>query len=64
MGFDADEVGYLHYCTRMCLGTGDLERIVLVGNAPLASCVRPFRPHHAIHRQRQWRSPEVEMCLP
>jgi uncharacterized protein (DUF362 family) len=64
MGFDADEVGYLHYCRKMGLGSGDLDRIDLVGNAPLASCVRPFRPHHAIHRQRRWRSSRVEMCLP
>jgi uncharacterized protein (DUF362 family) len=64
MGFDADEVGYLHYCRRMGLGAGTLDRIDLVGNAPLASSVRPFRPHYAIHRQRQWRSPSTETCLP
>ncbi len=64
MGFDANEVGYLHYCRRMRLGVGDLDRIDLVGNAPLASCVRPFRPHYAIHRQRQWRSRSAEACLP
>jgi uncharacterized protein (DUF362 family) len=64
MGFDVDEVGYLHYCRKMGLGAGDLDRIELVGNAPLASCVRPFRPHHAIQRQRQWRSPRVEAYLP
>ena len=26
MGFDADEVGYLHYCKRLGLGAGDLDR--------------------------------------
>jgi uncharacterized protein (DUF362 family) len=64
MGFSVDEVGYLHYCRKMDLGTADLERIEVVGNAPLASCIRPFRRHHAIRRQRRWRSPRIEMCLP
>lgn len=64
MGFDADEVGYLHYCRRMGLGAGTLDRIDLVGNAPLASSIRPFRRHYAIQRQRQWRSPSAEACLP
>ena len=64
MGFDAEEVGYLHYCRKMGLGVGDLDRIDLVGNVSLTASVRPFRPHHAIHRQRQWRSPKAEKCLP
>jgi uncharacterized protein (DUF362 family) len=63
MGFDVDQVGYLHYCKRMNLGTGDLERIDIVGNADLADCVRPFRPHHAISRQRRWQLPQADRYL-
>jgi hypothetical protein len=63
MGFDVDQVGYLHYCKRMNLGTGDLERIDIVGNASLADCVRSFRPHHAIDRQRRWQLPQADRYL-
>jgi uncharacterized protein (DUF362 family) len=63
MGFDADEVGYLHYCKMMDLGVGDLARIELVGNATLVDCARPFQPHDTYHRQRRWRLPEAEKYL-
>lgn len=63
MGFDADEIGYLHYCKRLGLGAGDLKKIRIVGNATLADCARPFRPHHAIHRQRQWKLPQAGKYL-
>ena len=64
MGFDTDEIGYLHYCKRIGLGTGDLEEINLLGNATLADCARLFRPHHAIHRQRRWELPQAGNYLP
>jgi uncharacterized protein (DUF362 family) len=60
MGFDADEVGYLHYCRRMGLGTGRLAQIDLVGNAQLADCQRQFTPHATYHRQRRWHLPQAE----
>jgi uncharacterized protein (DUF362 family) len=63
MGFDADTVGYLCYCKRLGVGNGDLDKIEIVGNATLADCIRPFRPHHAINRQQRWRMPEVEKYL-
>ncbi len=63
MGFDVDQVGYLHYCKKMNLGSGDLERIDIVGNAELADCVRPFRPHQAIDRQRRWKLPQADRYL-
>jgi uncharacterized protein (DUF362 family) len=63
MGVDIGEVGYLSYCRQLGLGVGDLERIELVGNTALADCAHPFRPHHAVHRQRQWRSARVEQFL-
>jgi len=63
MGFDVDEVGYLHYCKRLGLGTGDLDRIQIVGNARLADHARQFRPHYAIHRQRRWKLAEADKYL-
>ena len=63
MGFDPDEVGYLHYCKRMGLGVGDLEHIQIVGNATMADCARQFRPHDTVHRQRRWRLAQAEQYL-
>jgi uncharacterized protein (DUF362 family) len=63
MGFDADQVGYLHYCKRMGLGVGDLAQIGIVGNTTLADCTRSFRPHETYLRQRQWELPRVEQYL-
>lgn len=63
MGFDPDTIGYLHYCKQMGLGVGDLDRIEIVGNANLDDCVRPFRPHDTIDRQRRWHLPGVQAYL-
>ena len=57
MGFDPDSVGYLHYCKATNVGVGDLDSIEIVGNTRLADCVRPFRPHDSILRQRNWHLP-------
>jgi uncharacterized protein (DUF362 family) len=64
MGFDAADVGYLHYCKRLGVGTGDLDQIEIVGNATLTECARHFRPHPSIRRQRRWRSHRAERLLP
>jgi len=63
MGFDADEIGYLHYCKKLGLGSGDLEQIEIVGNATLADCARQFRPHDTYQRQRRWEFPQAEEYL-
>lgn len=63
MGFEADEIGYLHYCKRMGLGVGDLGSIEIVGNGTLAECTRPFRPHYAIRHQRRWKLARIEQYL-
>jgi uncharacterized protein (DUF362 family) len=63
MGFDPGEVGYLHYCTRMRWGVGDVTRIQIVGNARLADCIRPFRPHDTYRRQQRWHLPNAERYL-
>lgn len=63
MGFEPDAVGYLHYCKSSNLGVGHLADIEIVGNARLADCVRPFRPHDSVHRQRRWHLASAEDYL-
>ena len=63
MGFDLDEVGYLHYCKLGGLGAGDLDNIEIVGNATIEECRRPFKPHPTYRKQLQWRLPSVEEYL-
>jgi uncharacterized protein (DUF362 family) len=63
MGFQASEVGYLHYCRQRKLGAGDLAAIDLVGNTTLHESRRAFRPHETYSRQRRWRLPEADRLL-
>jgi uncharacterized protein (DUF362 family) len=63
MGFDPDEVGYLHYCKLGGLGAGDLDNIEIVGNATIEECRRSFKPHPTYRKQLQWRLPSVEEYL-
>jgi len=63
MGFDPDEVGYLHYCKLGGLGAGDLSDIEIVGNATVEECRQPFRPHPTYREQLQWHLPSVEEYL-
>jgi len=63
MGFDPDEVGYLHYCKLGGLGAGDLSDIEIVGNATVEECRRHFKPHPTYRGQLQWRLPSAEEYL-
>jgi hypothetical protein len=63
MGFDADEIGYLHYCKQKGLGVGNLDQIQIMGNTTMADCARKFRPHDTYHRQRRWRLAQAEQYL-
>jgi len=60
MGFDPDQVGYLHYCRLGGLGCMEPE---VVGNATLEECARPFRPHDTYAQQQDWRIPNIEKYL-
>ncbi len=63
MGFDPDEVGYLHYCRRLGLGVGDPEAIEIVGNVAPEDARRPFMPHPTYRRQLAWHLDGVERYL-
>jgi uncharacterized protein (DUF362 family) len=63
MGFRANEIGYLHYCTQLQMGAGKLSDIEIVGNATLGQSARSFRPHDTYARQQRWQMPEVEQYL-
>jgi uncharacterized protein (DUF362 family) len=63
MGFDLDEVGYLHYCKLGGLGKADPEKIEVLGNCTVKECVRPFKPHPTHKRQLEWQIPDVKRLL-
>lgn len=59
MGFDPEEIGYLHHAIAAGLGQGRLEGIRILGER-LDDCIRPVEPHPNHVRQRAWQRPEVE----
>jgi uncharacterized protein (DUF362 family) len=63
MGFDLDEVGYLHYCKLGELGRADPEEIEVLGSCTVEECVRPFKPHPTYKRQLRWQILDVRRWL-
>jgi uncharacterized protein (DUF362 family) len=59
MGFDPEDIGYLHHAMAEGLGEGALDRIHILGDQ-LKDCLRPFEPHPNYARQRLWKRNEVE----
>ena len=59
MGFNPEEVGYLHHAIAHGLGEGALDRIRILGEG-LQDCIRPFEPHPNYSRQRNWKRAELE----
>ncbi|MDP2727342.1 MAG: DUF362 domain-containing protein [Dehalococcoidia bacterium] len=62
MGFDLEQIGYLHYCHRAGLGEGDLDKITILGER-MEEHIRPFRPHSTVKEQLEWHLPEAETIL-
>lgn len=54
IGVDFDKVGYLHYCSEWRMGEGDLENIEVLGSK-IDECNIPFKLHHAVNEQYQWK---------
>ncbi|MBC7237739.1 MAG: DUF362 domain-containing protein, partial [Chloroflexi bacterium] len=63
MGFQAGEVGYIHYCALRGLGHERIEEMEIVGNISVAEARHPFRRHPGSEEQVRWRIPEVERYL-
>jgi hypothetical protein len=63
MGFDPDEIGYLHYCRRLGLGVANFADVSTLGNVAADAVQRHFRPHPTYHRQRKWRRETVSRLL-
>jgi len=55
MGFDPEDVGYLHYCKKLKLGSLDLSDFKIVGNAKWQDNVRKFKPHLTYFLQKRWK---------
>lgn len=56
MGFNIDDIGYLHYCKEARLGEGDLSEIEIVGNTSVNQCRQKFKPHSTHSAQLGWRA--------
>ncbi len=54
MGFDPEQIGYLHYCRLLGLGVTNLEDIELVGNVMPEEVRRNFQPSPSAGRQARW----------
>lgn len=57
MGFDPDDIGYLHYIKMAGMGEGDINKIEIVGER-LEDVRRKFRTHSTYTSQRMWRIEE------
>ena len=57
MGFDPDEIGYLHYLKTTGFGEGNLGRIEVIGEN-VDNIRRKFKPHSSYRAQRQWKISE------
>lgn len=62
MGFNVDDIGYLHYCKIKGMGEGDVEKMTILGNT-LAECRHPFRPSPHMKNERYWAIKNVERLL-
>jgi len=54
MGFDPENVGYLHHCRDLDLGVGEVSRINVVGDVNLRDVRRSFAPHPTYEDQLDW----------
>ncbi len=63
MGFERDEIGYLHYCSQLGLGCANLEAIRLTGNVAPEEVRRSFAPHPGHREQRRWHHPDATRLL-
>ncbi|HOU13133.1 MAG TPA: DUF362 domain-containing protein [Anaerolineae bacterium] len=63
MGFNPDEIGYMHHCQRLGLGVADFADITTVGNVEPDAVRRQFIPHPGYRRQLKWHSETANRLL-
>jgi uncharacterized protein (DUF362 family) len=63
MGFDLQELGYLHYCAQLGLGVHRREEMTFVGNVAPDTVARRFRRHSTGDAQAQWAVPDAPAHL-
>ena len=63
MGFDPNNIGYLHYCQCLGLGVADFTNIRTIGNVEPDTVRRIFMPHPGYRRQLKWRSEAANRLL-
>jgi len=55
MGFDPEEIGYLHYCGKLNLGKMKLSDLKILGNTNWQKNIRKFKPHLTYFLQKRWK---------
>ncbi len=60
MGFDPNEIGYLHYLKKSGVGEGNLEKIEILGEKP-ENVRRQFKPHTTYSLQRKWEIEDTDI---
>jgi uncharacterized protein (DUF362 family) len=63
MGFEIDQIGYLHYCAQLGLGCADLDKIEILGHSSPQAAARAFTPHPRYRKQIRWHHPEAARLL-
>jgi len=53
MGFNPDDIGYLHFCKEKKLG--ETEKIEILGEK-IENCITKFKFHRSLERQLQWKT--------
>lgn len=62
MGFPITDIGYLWYCVKKGLGTGDLDQMEIVGER-LRDCYCRFKPPPDYEIQKRWQDKRVAVLL-
>lgn len=63
MGFEAHQMGWLHYAEELGYGTADLDRIEVLETG-IDAVRRAFKPHETTDKQLQWHDEEAGAYLP
>ncbi len=54
MGFDPEDISYLHFGDELGLGNADLNKIEIIGD-PLEEVITPFVPHSKYEIHKKWK---------